>query len=80
MCRVSSNLAEIIFVFTSASVRVGDKMDGYDSVLLDTSRIMCGEGRAPEITFCYEVCEIRRTRKHIFCWLQGSTTSPEIVT
>ena len=22
---------------------------------------------------CYEVREIQRTRKHVFCWLEGST-------
>ena len=45
-------------------------MNGYDSVLLETSSVWRGEG--PEDP-CHKVDEIPRTRKHTFCWLYGTT-------
>ena len=44
-------------------MRIGDITIGYDSVLLNTTIIARGEGRAPEIR--YEVDEIQRTRQDI---------------
>ena len=53
-----------------SSVRAGDIMNGYDSVLLDTSSVWRGEGPGDH---CFKLDETPRTRKHRFCWLYSTT-------
>ena len=54
-------------------MRAGDIMNGYGSVLLDTSSVWRGEGPGDH---CYKVDEIPPTRKHIFVGYIALPTRP----
>ena len=68
---VSSNLADFTILLFS-NVRAGDIKNGYYSVLLDTSSVWREDGPGDH---CCKTCEIRRTRKHIFCWFIALPTT-----